>query len=46
MKLDDLGRNRDNPHVIETGTARPFAQRYYKTSPTTQWEIERQIQEL
>ena len=46
MKLDDLGRNRDNPHVIETGTARPLAQRYYRISPTVQQEIERQIQEL
>ena len=46
MKLDDLGRNSDNPHFIKTGTARPLAQRYYRTSPTMQREIERQIKEL
>ena len=46
MKSDDLGRNKDYPHVIRTGTAKPIAQRYYRTSPVMQREIERQIHEL
>ena len=45
-KLDELGRNSDNPHLIKTGSAKPISMRYYRTSPALQREIERQIQEL
>ena len=45
-KLEDLGRNSDNPHLIKTGTSKPISLRYYRTSPVLQREIERQIKEL
>ena len=46
MKLDDLGCNKDYPHVIRTRTAKPIAQRYYPTLPFMQREIEKQLHEL
>ena len=46
MKLEDLGLNKDYPHVIRTRTAKPIAQRYYRMLPVMQREIEKQLHEL
>ena len=45
-KLQDLGQANTQPHCIETGDALPFRQRFYRQSPKTNAEMNRQLQEM
>ena len=42
----DLGRTGVVKHVIDTGDAAPVRQRYRRTSPSKQAEIDRQVQQM
>ena len=44
--LQDLGQANTQPHNIETGDALPFRQRFYRQSPQTNAEMNRQLQEM
>ena len=45
-KPSELGTYEDYEHYIDTGTAPPIRQRYYRTSPKIRQEIDRQIADL
>ena len=44
--LQDLGQANTQPHCIETGDDLPFRQRFYRQSPQTNAEMNRQLQEM
>ena len=44
--MQELGRTDLHYHRIDTGNARPVAQRFYRTSPKLRQEMENQIKEL
>lgn len=43
--LQELGQAITQPHRIETGDALPIHQRFYRQSPQTNAEMNRQLQE-
>ena len=44
--LQDLGQANIQPHCIETDDDLPFRQRFYRQSPQTNAEMNRQLQEM
>lgn len=44
--LQELGQAKTQPHRIETGDAFPIRQRFYRQSPQTNAEMNRQLQEM
>lgn len=44
--LKELGQANTQPHRIETGDALPIRQRFYRQSPQTNAEMNRQLQEM
>ena len=46
VDIQHLGKTELQYHRIDTGNARPVAQRFYRTSPKMREEMERQIKEL
>ena len=46
VDIQHLGKTELQYHRIDTGNARPVAQRFYRTSPKIRVEMERQIKEL
>lgn len=44
--LQELGQAKTQPHHIETGDAFPIRQRFYRQSPQTNAEMNRQLQEM
>ena len=46
IDIQHLGKTELQYHRIDTGNARPVAQRFYRTSPKMREEMERQIKEL
>ena len=46
IDIQHLGKTELQYHLIDTGNARPVAQRFYRTSPKMREEMERQIKEV
>ena len=46
VSMQNLGKTDLHYHRIDTGNARPVAQRFYRTSPKMRQEMENQIKEL
>ena len=46
VSMQNLGKTELHYHRIDTGNARPVAQRFYRTSPKMRKEMENQIKEL